>query len=40
MAQHERGIFESPRASGIWHICYYDADHKRHRDVHLKRSMR
>jgi integrase len=27
-----RGVFESPRGSGIWHIVYYDADHKRHRE--------
>ena len=28
----QRGIFEHPAASGIWHICYYDADGKRHRE--------
>jgi site-specific recombinase XerD len=27
-----RGVFESPKHSGIWHIVYYDADHKRHRE--------
>jgi site-specific recombinase XerD len=27
-----RGIFEQPRGSGVWHICYYDASGKRHRE--------
>src|SRR5690349_3324686 len=27
-----RGTFEHPPGSGIWHVCYYDADGKRHRE--------
>lgn len=27
-----RGVYENPRGSGIWHICYYDLEHRRHRE--------
>jgi integrase len=30
--KHQRGIFEKAPASGIWWICYFDADGRKHRE--------
>ncbi len=32
MSANQRGVYEHPRGSNIWHINYYDAAGKRHRE--------
>jgi integrase len=32
MPGKQRGVFERPDGSGVWWICYYDAEGKRHRE--------
>lgn len=34
-----RGIFERPKDSGVWWICFYDADSRRHREKVGRKSM-
>ena len=30
--RHQRGIFERPRGSGIWWVCYFDENGRKHRE--------
>ena len=30
--KHQRGIFESPKGSGVWGACYFDEHGRRHRE--------
>lgn len=32
MSARQRGVYEHPRGSNIWHINYYDREGKRHRE--------
>jgi hypothetical protein len=32
MPNKQRGVFEKQPGSGVWWICYFDADGKRHRE--------
>jgi hypothetical protein len=28
----DRGLYKSPKGSGVWWICYFDTDGRRHRE--------
>ena len=29
---HPRGVFERPKGSGVWWVCYFDQHGRRHRE--------
>jgi len=31
--KHERGVFERPRGSGVWWVCYFDENGRKHRET-------
>lgn len=30
--RHDRGIFERPPDSGVWWVCYFDENGRKHRE--------